>query len=211
MRIVDLINEYLDDASYLNEVQKTEKKRAEIKKEVLVFLDEFLAARCAIDSWRDHLKKISTGWTIGRSIPMIMSVYTVCSEFGRLGQLEAFVRRHLFVPKFLELRRIEGLVDFVKDNYESRRNQSGRLLFLLSIFWNIQKPEVYPIFYPKAKKALKILREHKLILPAENIENVYDEYLDLVLITREIKGLMESHHIQSYQVEHFLFWLAEKK
>jgi len=209
MKISELLDEYLEDKDYLAQVQKIKKRRDEVKPEILAFLAEFLAARREIEEWKEKIQLINMRWGIGRAIPIILGVYNECKEMGRLGQLEAFIRRHIAVPRLLELKNMEPLVDFVKSNYRS--NQRLRLLFVLSVFWHIQKPDTYPIFYPKSREGLNFLREKNLLLPLTYpMEDCYDQYLDFLIAARELRGIMEVKRIPPYQVEHFLVWVADK-
>lgn len=209
MKLLNLLDKYLEDQEYLKAVTKIRERRDEVRTEILDFLAEFLAARKEIEQWRDQIQLINLGWGIGRAIPIILGVYNECKEMGRLGQLEAFIRRHMAIPRLIEIKRIEALVDFVKDNYRSV--QRLRLLFVLTVFWHIQQPDTYPIFYPKSREGLKILREKGLLAPlAYEIEDYYDQYLDFIIATREIRGILEARGVPAYQVEHFLFWVADK-
>lgn len=210
MKLVALLDHYLEDRDFLDSVQKIKKGRDEIRPEILSFLDEFLAARREVEEWKEKIQLINTRWSIGRAIPVILGVYNECKEMGRLGQLEAFIRRHIAPPCLLDLRRMEPLVDFVKSNYRS--NQRLRLLFTLSVFWHIQEPDTYPIFYPKSRDSMEYLRKEGYLSPLPyKIEDCYEQYLDFILVSREIKGCMEAKSIPSYQVEHFLLWMAEKR
>lgn len=209
MKISELLEVYLEDKDYLAQVQKIKKRRDEVRPDILAFLAEFLAARREIEEWKEKIQLINMRWGIGRAIPIILGVYNECKEMGRLGQLEAFIRRHIAIPCLLDLKNMEPLVDFVKSNYRS--NQRLRLLFVLSVFWHIQQPDTYPIFYPKSREGLKVLREKGLIGSlAYKIEDCYEQYLDFLIATRELRGIMEAKRIPPYQVEHFLVWLAEK-
>lgn len=208
MKLSALLDEYLADQNYLEDVEKIKERRQEVRPEILDLLEGFLAARREVEEWKDKIQLINMRWGIGRAIPIILGVYNECKEMGRLGQLEAFIRRHIAIPRLTELRRMEQLVEFVKANYRS--NQRLRLLFVLTIFWHIQQPDTYPIFYPKSRQGLKILRE-KGCLPtlACPIEDCYDEYLDFMLAINELRGFLVARNVAPHHVEHFLCWVAK--
>lgn len=210
MSLLTLLQEYLNDEEYLEKVQKIKKKRGQVQPEILSFLKEFLAARREIEEWKEKIQIINIHWGIGRAMSIILGVYNECKEMGRLGAFEAFIRRHIAVPQFLQLKRMEPLVDFVRANYRS--NQRLRLLFILSIFWHLQEPDTYPIFYPKSRAGMRILREKGYLPePGYLIEDYYEEYLDFVFAYRELRGVLKAKAISPYQIEHFLSWLAEKE
>jgi len=208
MKLSALLDEYLRDQDYLREVEKIKERRDEVRPEILDLLEGFLAARREIEEWRDKIPLINMRWGIGRAIPIIQGVYNECQEMGRLGQLEAFIRRHIAIPRLTELKKMEPLVDFVKSNYRS--NQRLRLLFVLSVFWHIQQPDTYPIFYPNSREGVKILREKGcLTSSAYEIEDCYDQYLDFMIAASEIKGFLTALEIPAYHGEHFLCWIAK--
>lgn len=209
MRLSALLDKYLADQDYIEEVEKTKERRNEVHSEILDFLEDFLAARREVEEWKEKIQLINMRWGIGRAIPIILGVYNECKEMGRLGQLEAFIRRHIAIPRLTELKRMEQLVDFVKSNYRS--NQRLRLLFVLTVFWHIQKPDTYPIFYPKSRQGLKTLREKGYLTSlACPIEDCYDEYLDFMLALSGLRGFLVARDIPPYHAEHFLCWIVKK-
>jgi len=134
VQLFTLLDQYLEDQAYLTEVVRIKERRDGTRPEILDLLEGFLAARREIEEWREKIQLINLCWSIGRALPIILGVYNECKEMGRLGQLEAFIRRHIAVPRLTELKRMEPLVDFVKASYGS--NQRLRLLFILTIFWH---------------------------------------------------------------------------
>lgn len=126
--------------------------------------------------------------------------------------LDSLLREVLEAPNDREaaatqIRQFEDYVEQLKDRAEDANSAPsvGFIPYFVSYFWQLQEPDVYPIYYKSIRRAMSDLAIWE---PSGEIAEDYLEFWDL---NEEIREVVESHtdnEIHLWTIERMcLFWL----
>jgi hypothetical protein len=105
------------------------------------------------------------------------------------------------------VRRIGQTIEAAGGSKQSRPNP-GSVPFFLSYFWQVQAPEVWPVYYTNS---VQILTDLNLLQPADDLADSYVVYKALHIELQEIFSTSAKQSFTLYDVEHVWWYLNRLK
>lgn len=195
----DLLLDFNKDPYVLNQGKKQlyeefDKTRLEALEKVMDVLGEFFKEAISLEEFKkkvDSLNKQNPYWGFrGTNGQMFFNMlYNSSSDKKALNILLLDV---LKTPKDIQKAKtkINKIIEYVKANVGSGdKRKSPRVksvLYFISYFWQIQSPEIWPIFYNSLEQTLV---ELNLLVPNTNLSIYYEEFykvnLELLAIFKD--------------------------
>ena len=217
--ISEIVDNYLIDNKILEKHKEINVNRKNISQnEIKPLIIKFFREKIKIDEFKpknDSLNKKHNLWGF-KGIAGAMFFNQIYNAEDDKERLEREIRSVLLEPDDIGGARlkINEFSDYVKEvgekvelHYKSPAPKSS--IFFLSYFWHIQAPDKYPIFYPKSRKALKILGLFDE-LGRDDYGDIYVEFLNKI---EEISQILETKRSEKFsfdEIGNILSWYIDK-
>ena len=219
-RAIQIWNKYQDEGEhFLNASQEftreqLHEQRFEVIPVVLAVLQEYLAGKMELDEFKtqiDSINKRHRLWGFkGINGQMFFNLLVkTCYAGDKIAELDAILKKSLPLPASPEQssKIIEDFAKFTKSisqyvNDLRGAPKIGSIPFFLSYFWQIQSPQMYPVYY---RSMITILLEYNLWTPADKISESYLSFYQLNHELRELFSRVSGRNLSLWDVEH-AFW-----
>lgn len=200
------------DQEYSN--QEINQQRMQIIPEVKEWLNKFLDGTVRLEEFKtavDGINKRHPLWGF-RAIngQMFFNILTTNSIAGdKKTELTRLLQKVLPVPESITIAQthIKEFEEFTRALAPFSRDlrgapKVGSIPYFLSYFWQIQSPEIYPIYYTSMLQALK---ELNIWAPVGNVSEDYVSFFNLNRELQQILSTQAGRHLHIWEVEH-AFW-----
>lgn len=211
---IKLLQDFLKNPEVTNQGEKEnfkefDKKRTKVLLEVSKLLDSFLKDKIPLEEFKtkiDSLNKQNPYWGF-RGINGQMFFNMVTKSAKNKSRLSDILKKVITAPANVTdaRKKITLFLDFLKsymqieDKRKAPRVKSS--LYFLSYFWQIQKPEEYPIIYNSSEQ---VLLELNFLEYTEDLAKYYEDFF---IINKELLTLFSKTEKSAnlWFVEHILW------
>lgn len=194
--------------------QEINQERVRIIPEVKAWLDKFFEGSVMIEEFKtaiDGINKRNPLWGFrainGQMYFNILTKNSIAAE--KKKELTSLLQTTLHVPESIDTAKtyIKDLEKYTLSmaQYSADRRGApkvGSIPYFLSYFWQIQSPEVYPIYYTSMIDAFRTLN---FWTPAGNVSEDYADFYALNDELQQFMSLEAGRHLHIWDVEH-AFW-----
>lgn len=190
-----------------------------IETELLGLINDFLSGQIELSAFKTQLDSINKRhqyWGF-KGIKGQMFFNMIVNVADDLDELDQELKSAIALPANEQIAssRIKTFLSYVnrlredwieEGNSKYKAPKTSSIPFFLSYFWQIQAPEIWPVYYTTAVNALSDLN---IWFPSENIAA---DYLDFKSLNEELKTLFSEASGQIftlYHVEHVLYYKSE--
>jgi len=210
--------EHFINASQEYTQEALDQRRIEVIPEVLSALQTYLTGSFPLDEFKtlvDSINKRNRLWGFkGINGQMFFNILTKLSQSGgKTKELETLLKKSLTCPASLEqaVKVLDQFAEFTKSLAQYANDlrgapKIGSINFFLSYFWQIQSPQVYPVYYTSM---LNVLQEYNLWLPSETISASYVSFYELNQELRELFSKETGRELTLWDVEHAFWFMAQ--
>lgn len=209
-----LLNELEKNPKVINQgetrkFEEFDKLRMQVINELRITLNKFFLNEISIEELRyiiDTTNKRNPLWGF-RGINGQMFFNMLLNSTTNLNGLSNVLKEVLRCPTNISSAKskINTLIDFIKTETSAEDKRSlpriKSTLYFLSYFWQVQKPEEYPIFFSSLEQTLTELGFLKY---NEDLASYYEEFFN---VNMELLNLFQQKNIKAnlWLVEH-VFW-----
>lgn len=198
---------------------KIDTQRKEVIPEIQTWLDEFIAGDVPLDEFKtavDGINKRHPLWGFkGFTGQMFFNMLTkTCQQYGYTDELNALLKKSLVAPEKLDdaVEIIQVFRDFTEKvgrHYEDRRAapRVGSIPFFLSYFWQIQKPEKYPVYYTSM---VNVLSDLDIWTPKKEVAADYAAFYRLNYEILALCSELSDREITLWDIEHAFWYYSQK-
>lgn len=213
--LINIIQEYYKDEYNVKNDQDRNSKRKKVNTEKInPLINEFMVKIIGLDEFKSRIDGLNKKYKLwgysGTAGAMFFNLVRKAEEDTK--KLEENLKRNILVPQNINEAKekiqnfsnyIRGLGEHMDD--KSRTPAPKSSIFFLSYYWHIQKPNIFPIFYPNSRNAL----ENLLDFNENQINDYSDMYLEFDNIIKEIQEICEKKEkcsITLNEVSNILSW-----
>jgi hypothetical protein len=195
--------------------QKLDQKRREVIPEVILWLNRFLSGDVALEEFKtvnDGINKRNRLWGFQAiNGQMFFNVLTKNSLAGnRREEFVQLLKKSLPVPETITEAKtiIEQFARFTKElgQYSADLRGApkvGSIPYFLSYFWQIQQPEIYPIYYTSM---VNVLVEQDIWIPSGEVAEDYRVFYDLNHTILPLLSKVAGRPLHLWDLEHALWF-----
>lgn len=181
---------------------------------ILDLISSFRMGKLAFEEFKssiDSINKKQRLWGFkGIKGMMFFNMLTnLSSNENRKSQFEAILKDVISVPQNIDdaLKKITTLRLFSEELGKEQQDRRaspkiGSIPYFLSYFWQIQEPDIYPVYYTTVVNDMSDLGIWK---PTGNVETDYQTYYDLMYRLLDIYTKSEDQKVTLWDIEH-AFW-----
>jgi hypothetical protein len=206
-----LYEEYLADDQQLAYFKELDEKRLVVQREMLKFLDDYLAGRISTREFKATFDlKTRKAWSVfglkGMSGAMFLN--NLVNHLPDENALTNELHSALALPKDIEdgQVRMQAFLRFLEvaistRQVTKRQIQPARIPFFISAWWHQQATEEWPVFYPRVRQALEI---EGLYMPSQDPIKDYFTFRECYL------SLATALHLNSRELEYLFTWYNQR-
>jgi hypothetical protein len=195
-----------------------DRRRLKVIPEVLDILHSYLSGNTPLADFKskiDSINKRNRHWGFkGINGQMYFNVLLKLSEIaGKVKELDHLLKESLPVPRKPNgaSTAIRTLADFSKDlavHVTDGRGapKVGSICFFLSYFWQIQSPEVYPVYYTSMTS---VLQEYNLWAPTDDVGANYESFFELNQELVKLFSAEAKRSLTLWDVEHAFWYMSQ--
>lgn len=218
--ILDLWNSFVSaNRMYFNAGEETssnnvDDERYKIMPTIQEILDQFLNGTLALEEFKtqiDSINKRHPLWGFkGINGQMFFNMLTKTAiEFNKKQELDQALKKSTQSPKNIEesleiIRQFQEFTNDLGNLHSDRRSapRSGSIPYFLSYFWQIQNPNLWPVYY---SSSVNSLNELGIWSPTRDIVHDYEEYYSICYDLVDLVNDHSTENVSLWDIEH-LFW-----
>jgi hypothetical protein len=197
-----------------------DRKRLEVIPEVLDWLDKFFTDEIPLEEFKtgvDGLNKRNPLWGFSAiNGQMFFNMLTKTSiNNNKLDELSELLKDLLQVPDSIDeaqrkIKRLESFVIEISRDISDRRRapKVGSIPYFLSYFWQIQNPNIYPIYYTSM---IEGFRQNEIWTPSGDVSTDYRDFYFLNFEIKEYLSNETGREISLWDIEHMLWYNIKKE
>jgi len=195
--------------------EEINKQRTATIPQILELMNKFIGGEMALGAFKsqiDSINKRNRLWGfMAINGQMFFNMLTKCSQSGGVtDQFIALLKLVISVPADLadacvKMQKFETFVSDLRKYSKDGRSapKVGSIPFFLSYFWQIQKPDIFPIYYTSMVQAFQNL---DIWSQTKNVVNDYAEYFELNHALLDYLRTTYTESLSIWDLEH-IFWL----
>jgi len=203
-----LWEELAGDAAALGECEAWKARRREVRPQLAELLGRYLSGAIGTEELRATFdQRTRTSWdAFGlRGLSGAMFLNKLVKHVTDGAPLAAELRAVLPVPAdaFAARHRLPRFVDFLRaltagGTVETRQLQPARAAFFVSMWWHVQRPELWPGFHQSARLALQL--EEGIYVPTGEPTRDYLAFRDA------FRSLAAALKLTGWELEYLCWW-----
>lgn len=194
-------------------------RRKEIIPEVQGWLDDYISSEVPLDEFKttvDGINKRHPLWGFkGINGQMFFNMLTkTCQQYSYVDELNVLLKNSLPAPKTIEdavkvIKRFRAFTEDVGKDYDDRRSapKVGSIPFFLSYFWQIQRPEKYPVYYTSM---VNVLADLDIWTPKKEVAEDYVSFYRLNYEILELCSELADRDLSLWDIEHAFWYYSQK-
>lgn len=185
--------------------------------EVKKWLDKYLNGNVPADEFKtiiDDINKKNLLWGFHGSNGQVFlnSIVTTSIAAKLHNELNYLFKGALPAPVTSDfaINNIREVINFIRTLHETTADRSGlpkieSIPYFLSYFWQIQRPEIWPIYYTSMVNELK---ECEIWSPTENLAQSYSDFYELNNLLIDQVEVKTGKEVRLWDIEHAFYYSA---